>query len=547
MLPKPAGPPSDPKPRGTVDDPSEILASLIQAALDQRVWKPERAATEAKRKHLTGLSARNIRDYINRVRSRPIAEILVRKFAKLFGENEESWLARFPHFSIRSLLLDRDAVLADQARLQEGDQVDLISSRPFLEADDPDVADAVIRGLERGITYTYYFPGGAANPYGRGAADSYRRFRETRLPRQRLQRPPFLFGYSLSPDRFRFFSALHTVVRHRSQMPGLTRTYTYIEPARGSSGQAEQMWYLLPDSVWAEIARDIRGASNGIADADTDVKPLNPCLLGVGSDYIRWFQKNGNPAAYGELKTIMGHVAARSERSLIAEISRTRRPAGPMKFLDVGCGDGEITSAIAERLAQSSDLSVVAVDSAEPQTKLANAKLSKTRAFAAEVKQTTFESFKPAQKFDLVTAIHSFYVIDEAYVRRIYDLLSPGGIACIWMAMRKNNVVSAITDAVDAILRPGQRRNTAEDLHRYAKAAGLSSKLTTHRHVLDGLVDGKGKPTEAGRQIIDFCALTSLSTRSPASVAAAQALVDSLDDDGRHPLEDGLIVIQKHE
>jgi hypothetical protein len=112
--------------------------------------------------------------------------------------------------------------------------------------------------------------------------------------------------------------------------------------------------------------------------------------------------------------------------------------------------------------------------------------------------------------------------------------------------MRQQNVVTAVSDAVDSVLRPEQRRNAAEDVVKYAKGAGLAPKMTTSVGTVGPLLDGEGNPTDNGRNLIDFCALQQLERGSPAWAAAVGALrSSSRPDHGDHPLTDGLLVIQR--
>lgn len=180
------------------------------------------------------------------------------------------------------------------------------------------------------------------------------------------------------------------------------------------------------------------------------------------------------------------------------------------------------------------------------QLRSATAAFRNAKAISFSAHDGTFETFKETESYHLVTAIHSLYAIDEAYVRRIYELLHPGGIACIWLAMRQNNVVTAVCDAVDSVLRPEQRRNAAEDVVKYAKGAGLSPKMTTSTGAVIPLLDGRDKPTDNGNKLINFCALQDLEKGTPAWEAAVGALRGSRrPGHGDHPLTDGLLVIQR--
>jgi hypothetical protein len=103
-------------------------------------------------------------------------------------------------------------MIRNQAQLQEGDEVTLISARAFLEAYDPELAEVVLRNLDRGVIYKYFFPAGMGNPHGDEALESYQRFCREHVAVYRFSKPPLLFGYSVDPTRFRFFSGLHRII-----------------------------------------------------------------------------------------------------------------------------------------------------------------------------------------------------------------------------------------------------------------------------------------------------------------------------------------------
>lgn len=534
-------------PANRTGDPIQTLSDLIRGGLEQKGWSVDTAAAEAKRRKLAGLGARNLRNYLaGRVKRTPTKRIILR-FAKLFNAHEDSWLSHFPDFGI-DLLLDKDAVIRDQSQLQEGDEVIVISSRAFLEADDPEVVDVVLQNLDRGITYKYYFPSGPSNPYTDVAAASYKRFRELNVGRYGFTMPPLIFGYSIKPSIFRYFSGLHTVVRFASRLPGVSKTYVYIELSQGASGHPVQAWYLLPENTARAIEQNLNEARISIADDELPILPLNRCLNRVRGDYVKWFQRDESVARYKDLRPVLGHSGDRCVRSLKSEIARMPRAEKAIRYLDIGCGDGAITYEVAQYMAQQSEVAVttVGLDTSAAQLRSASAAFTQARDITFRAHDGTFETFDEREPYHLVTAIHSWYAIDEAYVRRIYELLEPGGIACIWLAMRQDNVVTAVCDAVDSVLRPEQRRNAAEDVVKYAKGAGLSPKMTASAGTVTPLLDAQDSPTDNGRKLINFCALQDLERGTPAWEAATKALRSSRRTGrGDHPLTDGLLVIQR--
>lgn len=530
------------------DDPHRVLAQLIRRARQRLGWSAERAATEAKRRGLDNLSARNIRDYETPgKRKRDPTEDVILRFATLFGENKEEWLSNFPGHGLNALLLSRESIFEIQRDLQEGDRVALLSSRAFLEDSDSEVSDLVVRNLKRGVAYTYYFPAPEdSGPYGGAAAEAYRRFRDERVARERFDKTPLLFGFAVNFKRFRYFSNLHTIVRHTSARPVLNQTYCFIELSRGGSGGPEQAWYVVPEEPRKQIFRNLRDARSSVADFGMPLLALNSRLFRVGDEYVQWFRRTNSAAEYSELRQILGHTGDRCLEGLLEEIGHTPRlrDRDKVSYLDIGCGDGALASAVADYLANLAQVAVVGLDASQAQLDVALTEFKRLPNVAFEPVKRTLESFESDRRFNLITAVHSLYVIDEAYTRRIFELLEPGGLACIWLAMRKENVITDVCVACDDVLRPGQRRNTADDVVSFAKAAGLNASIQEFAGAISGLLDGEDL-TPDGQKLIDFCALQKVAQGTREWNAGAAALRASLGPDGSHPITDGLIVFQR--
>ena len=531
----------------------QTLAKLIRGGKREKEWSNKDAAAAAVRLNLgAGYSARNIALHLAEAKTFYPKERIIRGFATLFGQSEDEWLREFVETGLHPLLLDMDTIMREQERLTEEDEVSIISSYAFLEAGDSGIGEMVLENLDRGIIYKYFFPAGDLHPYGVHAEKSYLDFLE-KVDQRRFQGSPLLFGYPVDPKKFGYFSALPTIVRYKSQTPGVAKTYVFIGLLNSGSGHVEYKWYILPEKTSKGIEKNLKDARSSIADLGVDIVPRNARLRGVRKEYVNWFQQAESVAQYSSLRPVLGHAGDRCLQALMTEIGRTeivRTPiaGGALKYLDVGCGDGGVTRKVADYLAQQFAVPVTAVglDASGAQLRSAEASFKDQTGISFSVDKSDFEEFNERQQFHLVTAIHSFYTIDEAYVRRIYELLKPGGIGCIWMAMRQNNVVTSICEAVDSVLRPGQRRNVAEDVERYARGAGLSTDMVKSEGAVAHLVDSSGIPTDDGRKLIEFCALQPVTNGSREWDAAVGALRTSLGKNGDHPLTDGLVVIQRH-
>ena len=106
--------------------------------------------------------------------------------------------------------------------------------------------------------------------------------------------------------------------------------------------------------------------------------------------------------------------------------------------------------------------------------------------------------------------------------------------------------MTTLSDALDEQLRPGQKRNTADDVFRYAEAAGFSVEMRSSVGRLPRLLDANGEPTADGQNVIDFCALRNIAKGAKEWHAAVTVLKGTNSSNaGDHPLTDGLIIIRR--
>jgi SAM-dependent methyltransferase len=125
-----------------------------------------------------------------------------------------------------------------------------------------------------------------------------------------------------------------------------------------------------------------------------------------------------------------------------------------LSWLDVGCEDGENTAVAYEEF-RKSDLrvSLTAIDTSH-QTDVN--KLLEYSAFL-NGSEWAFEKFStdiPRDvRFDIITSVHSWYLIDLSYLIDMYRILSEEGVAAFVLAPLESNIINQITCHVDRYIR----------------------------------------------------------------------------------------------
>ena len=201
-----------------------------------------------------------------------------------------------------------------------------------------------------------------------------------------------------------------------------------------------------------------------MADLGLPYQPLNKKLTTISQEYAQAFSADETVRVYGDVRKLASNVddCVSAIRGVWVAEHPKKDIGTPWRYLDIGCGDGETTLRIIETL-ENGDVSGVHATIIEPsliESDLAQRRIT-TGAREVRVVRSTLEDAELAGGFHLITSVHSFYTIDEAYLRRMYEYLAPGGLACIWIGALENNVVNRICAALDQHFRRG-RRNYAE-------------------------------------------------------------------------------------
>ncbi len=497
--------------------PQEVLAKLLDTAMHRLGLTAAKAARVAKAKKLPHLSARNIQAYRNGERKRLPKGVMVRALASVVGEDPDVWEEQVCGHQEFGTVFPEDYIIEEQKTLRADDEVWIISCRKFLEVVLPALADLVRSNLEKGVVYKYFFPSArvTASPHGDEAVSSYAEFYESALLKHSFPKTPKIVCFAVSASKFSYFSRLHTLVHYRyaNRTGKPDKAYAYIE-LRGATGEPVRKWYPLPPRTWSEIVSQLNQSVEPIANSELKQhQSVNPQLNKVRSDYLAWFDHKANASCYARLRANIAHDEGLCVRRIKTELFRANLgQAADVKYLDVGCGDGTITAQLAAALvAKGTAVEVTYLDPSAFQLELAKKTCDSA---GAQFAQGTLEDFPRGEQYHFITAIHSLYTVDDAYFPKLYELLRPGGIACIWIGALEGNVVNGLSHAFDNERRPGQRRNYGEDVIRILELYGLGvgGNLNSERMRTRWIatpVDEVGRLDQNGKALVSFCALAS--------------------------------------
>jgi ubiquinone/menaquinone biosynthesis C-methylase UbiE len=209
-----------------------------------------------------------------------------------------------------------------------------------------------------------------------------------------------------------------------------------------------------------------------------------------------------------------------------ALLSFTRVTPG-MRALDVGCGPGALTAALAERLGADH---VSAVDPSEPFAEACRARVPEADVVVAKAEQLPF----PDSTFDAALAqlVVNFMHDPEAGVREMARVTRPGGVvaACVWDYAGEMNLLRTFWDAAREV---EPERAALVDEGTVMKWCGEGELAALWRQA--GLHDVRFGPLVVGAAYEDF---EDLWSPLPMGVGPAGALVQALDDAPRAALHD---------
>lgn len=375
-----------------------------------------------------------------------------------------AYLCPANYHAISHYSLDDIETLYD--RLTESHSIWIVSNDGFLEASDRRLMEIMIRTVEKGCKVNYIFPDAEKNNIAR---NDYQSIYATFIRRIGTDKTSAnVRGLSLSKEAGSLFGwntryVFVTVDKQSSCVPlSLFAYHQGVEPIPIE-------WELLDghDHHSQPVSRDawVRVSKVGLnayfRQFQDSIYPIDqlhsyanrlPKLIQNG--YRRIFGETRTLKFYSKMREYLG-VEARL-RELMNGIVRdwwaaqkiTER-APNIKYLDIGAGDG-VPSLVVESI-----LKETAGGASPVQTTLCEPASIRDQDQSPIYKYSvlyndTFEQWDAQyERFDFITAIHSFYVIDPTYLKKLYGLLSNDGFAVILLGTYKDNFFNILTSKID--------------------------------------------------------------------------------------------------
>lgn len=420
--------------------------------------------------------------------------------------------------------------------------VAVISGNEFLELEDQAFFNSLCQFISEGMEVKYYYSDSEHEASIRRFETLYRRFEDRfgsqgeemeRIAGFKISREPSLFfGWGA---RYVMFCRRNLANNNTSVIHGLT----YIECSIWDEQQHKQ----VGDSrLWVRMKDD--DAHKYMLRLVNYAEPIkNLCCFfdnrferRLRDDYRRAFGHADNCKIYRQVVKALGSgdIVGNALRGISHVLLPHREQE--FEFLDIGFGDGDVTSAALKqlKLLGMERVRATIVDSAGAPHEHRHGDIQIVPAF-----DCPFEDWPcNANKFDLIVVSHVLYLIDPSYLDKLYDLLKPQGFAVVIHAPRNDNFINFVTDFLDA---PAAERTEAqnakarkpkrlfaEDLDEHLRARFGSEGVTLTKHPGNGSVlprqdvlTTNQRLTEFGKKLLELFSCRKLETKELNEVVAA--------------------------
>lgn len=217
-------------------------------------------------------------------------------------------------------------------------------------------------------------------------------------------------------------------------------------------------------------------------------------------------------------------------------IVRKSGRSGIRTYLDIGAGTGVRTLKIMK------GLGIKSVDFLEPSKKAPEAFLQKTAGYDVNVITSSFEEFNTNKKYDFITSVHTWYYIGLGALRKLYNLLKPGGTAAIFIDS-EDDTIKRIQDICETRFWKGKTIN-AENICRFLDKTRIKYKIYKDNRKFSGLLKD-GNFTERTKTIMSLVSYTRWEDIPDSTKLSVKKLLESISSKDVYPSRRWLIVIKK--
>ena len=235
-----------------------------------------------------------------------------------------------------------------------------------------------------------------------------------------------------------------------------------------ANSESEEVWIRLENDTASDYVR-------ALADYSEPVDAIgiyeNRLESPIQDSYRQQFVNPQQVARYARLRdsinttqTVSGILEEFLDKWW-AGLSRADERPRLVRLLDIGTGDGHVLAHVRDflskrlrvkstrtrrRHAALGALRITAVEPARVPPNMWSAVLDESATLRVN---EAFEDFDLGdEEYDLVLAVHSWYLIDPSYLKKVYDGLGANGMALIVLAPFRDNVLNAVCSAVDELI-----------------------------------------------------------------------------------------------
>lgn len=362
-----------------------------------------------------------------------------------------------------------EKLFQEYENLSTGHIVSIVSRDGFIEANDLFYWERMLELVNRGVVVRYFYP----SQIGKNDQDAYardcvrdllalrHRCRHSNVPADQVQffrvRPQ---GDSLFGGFARQIAiSMWTGKSRRKQK--LLSLFNFVltggHPTEGGRTVTSDVkaWIRIHADVATQYFLELLGYAHPISEIGMYENRLDSTIQ---ESYRRQFASYETLAAYSNLRKRL------KTSDFLKEIIRRIKPVvervdDEFRLLDIGSGDGHVLSELLKQIRNIqkpfTKIQITSVESSD--VRLDDKKDYRDDAGVTPVGSTFEEYFAPEGVFDCITAIHSLYLIDPSYIKKIYELLSDQGVAVIVTSPFDGNLINQFCHHLDKALASGSR------------------------------------------------------------------------------------------